>query len=101
MANDDAGVTLIARGANGSIAISQYLPGPITPERVQLDVADLTESSGLPVEIHRSDFPVHIGPRLDQRRSRLTDETLPGTVCEALPPGVDVGVVTLLPQHRR
>ncbi len=89
MAKDDAGVTLIARGTDGSIAMSQYLPGPITPERIQLDAADLAESTGLPVEIrHQPDgFPVHIGRRLDPRRSRLTNEAIPGAVCEMLPPG--------------
>ena len=103
MATDDTGATLIARGADGSIAVSQYLPGPITPERIRLDAADLAEATGLPVEIHRRqpDFPAHIGCRLDPRRSRLTGAAIPGAVCEMLPPGTDIGVVTLLPLHRR
>ncbi len=103
MANDDAGVTLIARGTDGSSAMSQYLPGPITLERIQLDAADLAEATGLPVEIHRRQpdvFPAHIGRRVDPRRSRLTDEAIPGAVCEMLPPGTDIGVVTLQPRHR-
>ena len=103
MATYDTGATLIARGADGSIAMSQYLPGPITPERIQLDAADLAEATGLPVEIHRRqpNFPAHIGRRLDPQRSRLTDEAIPGAVCGMLPPGTDIGVVTLLPRHRR
>lgn len=102
METDDTGVTLIARGTDGSIAMSQYLPGPSTPERIQLDAADLAESTSLPVEIHhrQPNFPVHIGRRLDPRRSRLTDMTIAGAVCEALPSEVEIGVATLLPRHQ-